>query len=172
MGLAKVLRKDTRPTLRVLVAESAPNATDRATGLDNAGHSVYLQNNYWHRKWSAQMPLPMSLAIFLVLTQPIVIVLFFIHYIRYYKYIKANHAETFQGLMNRDPFVDTIGEWIRAPIGSIYLFASIFQLSKTKNCEDATQVKLKIKSVTFLVLYFVNMLLVALLLSTLGGDNT
>lgn len=128
--------------------------------------------HYRHTEWSVQMPLPMVLAILLVLIQPIVVVLFFMYYTRYYKHTKVNHAETFQELMRRDPFVDSIGEWIRAPIGSVYLFASIFQLSKAKNCDDATQVKLKIGSVTCLVLLLVNFPLVAFLLSIYGSDKT
>lgn len=50
----------------------------------------------------------------------------FIYYRKYYLRMKTAHAAEWTALMNRDPAVAFLGEWIRWPFGSTYLLATLF----------------------------------------------
>jgi len=57
-----------------------------------------------------------------------------IYYRRYYSYMKNKYHNEWIKLMNKDPLIEAIGEWIRWPGGSVYLLLSIF--SKEKRGDD------------------------------------
>jgi hypothetical protein len=77
---------------------------------------------------------------------------FYYNYKKYYEYLKNNHNHEFFILVKRDSVLDVAGEWVRWPIGSIWLIFSIFQVKQYYN--DFFILELKRKSMIFLILTF------------------
>ena len=93
------------------------------------------------------------------------LVLFFSFYRKYYKHMKSKHIEHWKNLMNKDPVVELAGEWIRWPVGSIYLLLSIFNLSESYSDEKVRYYK---KYATFffttsIILFLLNILMISFL---------
>ncbi len=61
------------------------------------------------------------------------LLIFISSYRKYYNFMKTAHNDKWWELMKRDPLVDAAGEWVRWPIGSIYLLTSIFNKKETYN---------------------------------------
>jgi hypothetical protein len=61
----------------------------------------------------------------------------FVYYHKYYVHMKATHTSKWSELMNRDPAIAFLGEWIRWPFGSTYLLATFFK------ADDFGDVKLR-----------------------------
>jgi len=90
---------------------------------------------------------------------------FYITYRRYYKYLKKTHHDKWWQLMSKDPMVDAVGEWVRWPGGSIYLFFSVFKISETLNDEKIGRYK-KTSTVAFVFffVFFILLLFVSMIL--------
>jgi hypothetical protein len=60
-------------------------------------------------------------------------------YRAYYLTLKRKYPGRFTSLMTKDPLVDAYGEWIRWPVGSVYLFIDAFSRSSADPVEVAVQ---------------------------------
>lgn len=90
-------------------------------------------------------------------------------YRKYYSQMKSYHREKWLELMNRDPAIETAGEWIRWPVGSVYLLLSVFK----KKEESYNDVKLDqykritVISFTIFIVSFIILLIISALLPKL-----
>ena len=72
--------------------------------------------------------------------------LFFVsRYRRFYTWIKANHHDEWQRLMNKDPFIETMGAWIRYPFGSVYLVGESLRMRQQELDETISTLKKRIR---------------------------
>jgi|SRR5208337_81384 len=92
--------------------------------------------------------------------------LFGIYHRKYYAYMKAVHNAEWWRLLRRDPVIDTVGEWIRWPVGSVYLLLSIFNLTETYNDKKVAQYKKK--AVFFFVAFIMSFVLVFVIAAALS----
>ena len=72
------------------------------------------------------------------------------NYKSYYEYMRSNHRATFLRIINKDPLVRDIGDWIRWPVGSGYIILSSFNLGEDHG--DNTIKSYKNMSVTYIIL--------------------
>jgi hypothetical protein len=86
------------------------------------------------------------------------------YYRKYYRHMKENHENEWWNLMKKDSLIETAGEWIRWPLGSTYLIASVFKLSETYNDQQVEHFKKKARLSFFIfILSFVMVILIAAL---------
>ncbi|KAF0145013.1 MAG: hypothetical protein FD156_1340 [Nitrospirae bacterium] len=90
---------------------------------------------------------------------------FYGYYRKYYKYMKTAHKEEWWSLMKRDPLVDGAGEWVRWPVGSIYLIISIFKTTETYNDKKVEYYKKKATQffISFVISFICFLIIAALL---------
>ncbi len=62
-------------------------------------------------------------------------------YRKYFSRMKAAHPLEWDKLMKRDPLIDAAGAWVRWPVGSIYLYTSIFRRSETYGDDEIKRYK-------------------------------
>lgn len=93
---------------------------------------------------------------------------FYGYYRKYYKYMKTAHKEEWWNLMKRDPLVEGAGEWVRWPVGSIYLIISILKTTETYNDKKVEYYKKKAAQFFIsLAISFICFLIIAALLPKL-----
>lgn len=92
-------------------------------------------------------------------------VAFNIYYRKYYKYMKQFHQDKWWELMSKDPMVENAGEWIRWPLGSVYLINSVFKLREDYNDEQVLIYKKRVVSffASFIVAFILLLITAALL---------
>lgn len=87
------------------------------------------------------------------------------YYRRFYKRMKTAHKDEFQKLINKDRFIEDLGEWVRWPFGSVYLISSVFKINTDYNDEILGNYKRKVFfAAIFFCISFVLLLLTAALL--------
>jgi hypothetical protein len=79
--------------------------------------------------------------------------------------MKNNYHNEWLELMNKDPFIEATGEWIRWPSGSIYLILSI--LKKGKIGDDELN-KYKLKACKAFIIYAIAMILFFIIIAVLA----
>ena len=62
-------------------------------------------------------------------------------YRKYFYRMKTVHLPEWEKLMKRDPLIEAAGEWVRWPVGSIYLYTSIFDRSESYGDDEIRRYK-------------------------------
>lgn len=90
------------------------------------------------------------IVIALLLIIVISILAYHVYFWKYYKYLKIHHRRIWLTLLNKDPLVREVGDWIRG-FGSIYLLLSIFRIREDYG--DPNIKKLKKKTLVSLLVF-------------------
>ena len=80
-------------------------------------------------------------------------VMIHLSYRRYHNRMTRHHLDEWRKLMSRDPLIQAAGGWIRWPIGSIYIFTSVFSFRECYHDDLITVYKKRIviSSIVFAV---------------------
>ena len=126
---------------------------------------VKIHKEHLRHVGSDYMPVQVILSLVFAVASPLCTVLFFISYRKYCRHFKLNHYDKYKELMNKDPVVDAVGEWIRWPVGSVYLLMSLFSTTdKSLNMDTALE-KCQKQSRIYLYALAVNFVIFFLLLA-------
>lgn len=95
------------------------------------------------------------------------LLLFILFYGKYSRHMKYSHKDKWTELMNRDPAIEAVGEWIRWPIGSIYFLLSIFQKEDYDDARIRQYKKIAVISFASFIVSFILFSIIAALLPKL-----
>lgn len=89
---------------------------------------------------------------------------FWVSYRRYYTFMKASRPAEWKRLMDRDPMIRDMGEWIRWPVGSVSFISSIF---RTDSLSDDAEVMGYRRRAAFSLLVLVATIVLTILMAAL-----
>jgi hypothetical protein len=102
-----------------------------------------------------------------LITIAIVGILRFLHfYNAYQRHLKDNHPDEYKKLILEDKLVETVGEWIRWPIGSAGPILAIFNIQKYYGDHDLFS--LQRKALIWLVIFLLGLILSLILFPKYG----